>query len=67
MATYDMVCSKCQNTFEVLRRRGVLRDKDRICPECGSSDTRQTFASFLRNWGSNTNSSSCGPHYGGFG
>jgi putative FmdB family regulatory protein len=65
LSTYDLICSKCNHSYEVYRR-GSLRDKDKVCPECGSPETRQTFTSFLRNFGSSSNSS-CGPRIGGFG
>ncbi len=66
MSTYDLICTKCSHAYEVLRQ-GNLRDKDKVCPECGSGETRQTFTSFLRNFGSGASSSSCGPRIGGFG
>ena len=66
MSTYDMVCTKCQHTFEVYRQ-GFLRDEDKVCPECGSTETQLTFKSFLRHFGTATTSSNCGPRMGGFG
>jgi putative FmdB family regulatory protein len=66
LSTYDLICTKCNHSYEVYRQ-GFPRDKDKACPECGSAETRQTFASFLRNWGSGTSSSNCGPRIGGFG
>lgn len=65
MATYEMNCTQCKHSFEVFRQ-GFLRDKDKVCPECGSVDVRQKFSSFLRNFG-NSGSSGCGPQIGGFG
>jgi putative FmdB family regulatory protein len=50
MASYDLVCEACGHTFEVVRQ-GFLRDEDKVCPACGSSDVRQKFSSFLRNLG----------------
>lgn len=67
VATYNLICTTCKHTYEVCRRQGALREKDKICPACGSAETRQTFTSFLRNFGSGSSSSSCGPRIGGFG
>jgi putative FmdB family regulatory protein len=50
VASYDLVCQECGNAFEVFRQ-GFLRDDDKICPACGSTDVRQRFSSFLRNLG----------------
>ena len=62
-----MVCNTCDNTFEIFRT-GFLKDEDKACPECKSTEVRQKFTSFLRNLGSgSTSSSSCGPRIGGFG
>jgi putative FmdB family regulatory protein len=66
LATYNLICNACSHTFEVFNQ-GFLRDKDKACPECASTDVRQTFSSFLRNIGSGSTSSSCGPRIGGFG
>jgi putative FmdB family regulatory protein len=64
LATYDMICNKCSHAFEVSNQE-FLRDRDKVCPECASTEVRQTFSSFLRHFGSG--SSSCGPRIGGFG
>lgn len=64
MATYEMVCNECNHTFDVFRQ-GFLKDEDKVCPECKSTEVRQKFSSFLRNLGAG--SSSCGPRIGGFG
>jgi putative FmdB family regulatory protein len=50
MASYDLVCEKCDHEFEVFRQ-GFLKDEDRVCPECGAADVRQKFSSFLRGLG----------------
>ena len=50
MASYDLVCENCEHVFEVFRQ-GFLRDEDKVCPECGSTETRQKYTSFLRNLG----------------
>jgi putative FmdB family regulatory protein len=60
MATYEFVCSECENEYEVYVQ-GFLKDQDRDCPKCGSANTRQKFSSFLRNLGGGgTDSGSCG-------
>lgn len=68
MSTYDLSCAACGYTFEVYRQ-GFLRDEDRVCPKCGSSDTRQSFTGFLSglrsSGGGSTSSSGCIPR-GGF-
>ena len=66
MATYEMVCNTCSHNFEVFRA-GFLKDTDKVCPECESAEVRQKFTSFLRNLGSSSSSSNCGPRIGGFG
>lgn len=50
MASYDLVCDACGREFEVFRQ-GFLKDEDRVCPDCGSSEVRQKFSSFLKNLG----------------
>lgn len=50
MASYDLVCDACGHDFEVFRQ-GFLKDEDKVCPECGSSEIRQKFSSFLRTIG----------------
>jgi len=50
MATYDFVCSQCQKEFEIFVP-GFLKEQDKRCPQCGSSEVRQKFSSFLRNFG----------------
>lgn len=37
MPTYDLTCRSCGNRFELFVMR-LLRDGDRVCPECGSTD-----------------------------
>ena len=60
MSTYDMVCSKCSTTFEVFRP-GFLRDEDKVCPKCGSTDVEQAMTGFLTHFGSGSGKSNCGP------
>ncbi len=48
MAHFDLVCKDCKHKFVVVTR-AAIRDKQKICPECGSGDVRQTAGSFLQN------------------
>ena len=48
MAVIDIVCQSCKHKFQVVTR-GVIKAKQKLCPECGSADVRQTFGSYLRN------------------
>lgn len=50
MASYDLVCDACGSEFEIFRQ-GFLKDEDKACPDCGSTDVRQKFSSFLSNLG----------------
>ena len=50
MASYDLVCDACGHDFEVFRQ-GFLKDEDRVCPDCGSTEVRQKFTSFLSSIG----------------
>ena len=43
MASYDLICEDCGNSFEVFRQ-GFLKDEDRVCPECGSAEVRQKLS-----------------------
>lgn len=40
MPTYDLVCRACETSFEIFRLR-TLRDDEKVCPECGSTDVKQ--------------------------
>jgi putative FmdB family regulatory protein len=70
MATYDFVCQQCANEFEVFVS-GFLKEQDKRCPQCQSTDVRQKFSSFLRNVGSSGSSGSSdgcsSPRRSGFG
>ena len=48
MAYIDLKCRDCGHAFELVTR-GAIKDKQKRCPECGSANVRQTFASYLRN------------------
>lgn len=50
MASYDLVCNECGHEFELFVQ-GFLKDDDRLCPKCDSTEVRQKFSSFLRNLG----------------
>jgi putative FmdB family regulatory protein len=39
MPTYELECRACGNRFERFLTR-LLRDEDRVCPECGSTEVR---------------------------
>ena len=49
MATYEFVCNECEKAFEVFVP-GFLKEQDKRCPQCASTDVRQKFSSFLRNF-----------------
>jgi putative FmdB family regulatory protein len=46
MPTYDLACRDCTSQFERFRQ-GFLRDEDRMCPQCGSSQVQQRFTGFV--------------------
>jgi putative FmdB family regulatory protein len=48
MARFDLVCRDCDHAFEMLTRVAI-RDSQKRCPGCGSTNVRQTLASYLRN------------------
>jgi len=58
MASYDLVCDACGRDFEVFRQ-GFLKDDDRVCPECGSTDVHQKFTSFLKSIGGSSVGGGC--------
>ena len=58
MASYDLVCEECGHDFEVFRQ-GFLKDEDRVCPDCGSTEVRQKFSSFLKNIGGSSSGGGC--------
>ena len=68
MASYDLLCDACGHDFEVFRQ-GFLKDEDRVCPDCGSTEVRQKFTSFLKNiGGSSSGGGGCAaPSHSGFG
>jgi putative FmdB family regulatory protein len=66
MASYDLLCDACGHDFEVFRQ-GFLKDEDRVCPDCGSSDVRQKFSSFLKNIGGSSSGGCAVPSGSPFG
>lgn len=60
MPSYDMACSKCGHEFEVFRP-GFMRDEDKVCPKCGSTEVEQAMTGFLTYFGSSSGKSNCGP------
>ena len=58
MAQYDFVCRDCGNAFEVFVR-GLIKDADKQCPQCGSVSVRQKFSSFLSGGSSSSPASGC--------
>lgn len=57
MPTYDYTCRDCLATFELFAT-GSLKEEQKKCPECGSTDVEQCFTGFLQ--GSTSSSGSCG-------
>ncbi len=47
MSQYDFTCHECEAAFEVFST-GFIKAEQKQCPECGSTDVRQKFTSFLR-------------------
>ncbi len=67
MASYDLKCDDCGHTFEVFVQ-GFLKDRHKVCPECGSTRVGQLFTGFMlggaaRSEGSST-PAACGPRHG---
>ena len=69
MSQYDFTCHECEADFEVFST-GFIKDEQKQCPECGSTNVQQKFTSFLRG-GSSSGSASVGgcaaPAGSGFG
>jgi putative FmdB family regulatory protein len=66
MASYDLICESCGREFEVFRQ-GFLKDEDKLCPDCGGTEVRQKFSSFLKNIGGGSGSGCAAPSGSGFG
>jgi putative FmdB family regulatory protein len=69
VASYDLKCGTCGHAFEVFVQ-GFLKDSNKLCPVCGSTDVTQQYTGFLHQWsktsGSDSGGHSCAPS-GGFG
>jgi putative FmdB family regulatory protein len=69
MASYDLKCDSCGGDFEVYVQ-GFLKERDKVCPECGSREVTQLYTGFLHQAakaaGSDGGGHSCAPS-GGFG
>ncbi len=46
MPSYDLQCDSCGLRFEVFRQ-GFLRDEDRACAGCGSTEVEQRWTGFI--------------------
>lgn len=42
MPTYQFICDSCGKDFEFFLMR-VIRDEDKVCPNCGSTSVRQAY------------------------
>ena len=45
MPSYDFTCNKCDHEFELFLPR-FIREEDKVCPECGATDLKQTLTGF---------------------
>ncbi len=66
MSSYDLVCEDCGDDFEVFRQ-GFLKDEDKVCPACGSTEVRQKFSSFLSGIGGSASDGCAAPTGSPFG
>jgi putative FmdB family regulatory protein len=48
MAHFDLRCRDCNQKFVVITR-AAIRQKQKVCPTCGSGNVRQTLGSYLQN------------------
>ena len=64
MAFYDYACSDCRNEFEVFCT-GFIKEEQKACPRCGSTNVEQKFSSFLT--GGSSGGSCAAPASSGFG
>jgi len=48
VATINLTCQDCKHAF-VVQTAGAIKDRQKRCPECGSTAVRQSLGSFLRN------------------
>lgn len=66
MPTYQFVCDSCGKDFEFFLMR-MLRDEDKICPSCGSTDVKRVYRDFFGFSGSSCGSTGGGGYYSGGG
>lgn len=48
MAHFDLICRDCGHRFQLVTG-GALRNKQKRCRVCASTNIRQTLASYLQN------------------
>ena len=48
MAHFALICKDCSHKFVVVTR-AAIRDKQKQCPECASTNVRQSIGSYLQN------------------
>lgn len=66
MPTYDLACESCGERYEHFLTR-LIRDEDKVCPVCGSSEVRTGVGGgFLGAGTSTTDSIAAGCGGGGF-
>ena len=65
LPTYELICQVCGERFDRFLTR-LLREEDRVCPVCGSTQVQSGFGGGIlgKGTGAGTPSSSCGT--GGF-
>jgi putative FmdB family regulatory protein len=70
VSQYDFTCHECKADFEVFST-GFIKDAQKQCPECASTDVQQKFTSFLRGGSSSSSPARAGgcaaPAGSGFG
>lgn len=68
MPTYQFVCDACGKDFEFFLLR-MIKDEDKVCPNCGSNNVRRAYRDFFGYSGSSsagTSGGGCGSGGGGF-
>lgn len=65
MPTYEFKCEKCGKEFDFFLNR-TIREKDKVCPECKSTEVKQRFtgSSWLTGNLFNQSGGSCGSPWG---
>ncbi|MBS3909559.1 MAG: zinc ribbon domain-containing protein [Actinobacteria bacterium] len=64
MPTYQFVCNDCAGDYEIFLMR-MLRDADRVCPSCGSTNVRQAYRDFFGYTASRSSGGGAAGHSGG--